>query len=327
MKPRIVLFGTPEFAAVSFRALLECGRYEIPLIVTQPDKPSGRGMQLTPPPVKILAEEFGVKVEQPVTLKGLSGSPLQGTETNAQLCRILNELAPLDIFIVVAYGKIIPRALLSFPRLGALNIHGSLLPRWRGAAPIHRALAAGDTQTGVCLMALEEGLDTGPVYSREIIELTEEDNFKTVHDTLAKLGADLLLRDLPAILAGELAPEPQPEEGITYAEKWQKTDQTINWQDLPEVTLNRIRASTPSPGARTSFKGQDLKVYSARLTEEKSGELPGKIIRVSEAGIEVATAGGKILSIREAQLAGRKKMTAGELIRGRLINSGEMLGC
>lgn len=332
MKPRLILFGTPEFAVCSFRALIECGRYDIPLVVTQPDKPSGRGMKLTPPPVKQLAEELGVSASQPTTLKGITynheaGQLHSDNVKNVDFCAQLNQLAPVDLLVVVAYGKIIPKALLEFTRLGAVNIHGSLLPRWRGAAPIHRALAAGDKQTGVCLMALEEGLDTGPVFSREIIELRPEDNFLSVHDTLAELGSDLLLRDLPAILSGELACQIQAEDGVTYAEKWERSDQIINWEEQPEVILNRIRASTPFPGARTLHKGQDLKLFDSALIAGITAEEPGKIIAISDSGIEVALSGGKILLTKEAQLAGKKRMNAGELTRGRLLSVGDKLGC
>jgi len=329
MKGRIVLFGTPAFAELAFRGVLEAGICDVPFVVTQPDRPSGRGMELTPPPVKKMAEEFGIPVFQPESLKGITfNQQLITTNTkNSALCEALNSSAPIDLLVVVAYGRIIPKALLDFTKMGALNIHGSLLPRWRGAAPIHRALAAGDQETGVCLMGLEEGLDTGPVFSKSSTPLAASDNFQTVHDRLALLGRELLLRDLPRILSRELLPVPQSEEGITYAEKWEKPDLEIQWAEPKETTLNRIRASTPFPGARTTLNGELVKIFKASEGGQVGQDLaPGTIYDLSGDRISVALTRGESLSLEELQLQGRRRLSAGDIIRGRGIKIGDVFG-
>lgn len=326
---RIVLFGTPYFAERSFRALLETDKYEIPLIVTQPDKPSGRGLELNPPPVKILGEEFKRKVVQPKSLKGLELKDrllVSTDERSKEIAETLNAVGPIDLFAVIAYGKIIPPALLKFPRLGAVNVHASLLPRWRGAAPIHRALAAGDSETGVCLMALEAGLDTGPVFSQLKTPILDEDNLRTLHDKLADLGRELLIRDLPGILSEKHVPAAQVEEGITYAEKWEKSDLEIIWDESPRVTFNRLRTCSPVPGARTTFKGEQVKLFGPVMGVKTSSEIPGTAIELVGGGLAIQLPENKQIVIEEIQLAGRRKLPAAEVIRGRGISLGERFG-
>jgi len=340
MKPRIVLFGTPDFAEEAFKPILADARYDVCLIVTQPDKPSGRGLELLPSPVKKLAGQARIPIAQPVSLRGLelAGGVLRSDNPKSQeLADLLNAIAPIDLFVVVAYGKIIPEALLNFPRLGAINVHGSLLPRWRGAAPIHRALAAGDTETGVCLMQLDPGLDTGPVFSEVRTPILPADNFGTLHDRLARLGGELLAKDLPAILDASIQSKPQPETGATHADKWTVQDLTLNWNAKPDVILNTIRASAPQPGARSTLKGELIKIFQAELKEgpihqkDQSGAIndtapPGTVLQLSDTEITVQLEESFQLLIRELQLAGRKRLPAGSVVRGRAIAEGDRFG-
>lgn len=329
MKPRLVLFGTPEFAEKAFRPLCESGDYEIPLIVTQPDKPSGRGLELTSSPVKELAEHFHIRVVQPESLRGinLASGKLHSPDPRSQeLVSELNRSAPIDLFIVVAYGKIIPEPLLQFPRLGALNIHASLLPRWRSTAPIHHALAAGDSETGVGIMQLEAGLDTGPVFSESKTPISEDDDFGTLHDRLASLGSELLSRELPAILSGSLKPRIQAQSGITHAGKWTADDLKIDWQAPPQVILNKIRASAPVPGARSTLNGELIKIFRAALRPGASSAEPGTVVALSSSEITIQLRESFQLLLRELQLAGRKRLSAGEIVSGRAIKQGDRLG-
>jgi len=331
-KPRLVLFGTPDFAARCFKPLLESSEYEVPFVVCQPDKPVGRGLTLASPPVKELALIHDIPVFQPSSLKGISlsdGVLTTSLETNSSLINALNKARPIDLFVVVAYGKIIPPALLHFPSCAPINVHGSLLPRWRGAAPVHRALAAGDTETGVGIMRLEEGLDTGPVYAEACTKVTEEDNFLTLHDRLADLGRDLLLRTIPGILSGSLEAQAQIEEGITYAEKWQKDDLEIRWNEPLQTTLNRIRASSPFPGARTTLAGSLIKIFAAEGyggAHPTTDISPGTVVETTDRGIVVQVALGERVVIREMQLPGKKRLPAIEIVRGRGIKVGDRFG-
>jgi methionyl-tRNA formyltransferase len=316
-KPRIILFGTPEFAAISFRALIETGLYDIPLIVTQPDRAVGRGLEITNSPVKSLALEKEIPLLQPKSLKGK-------TSESQDFIEVLSSLSPIDLFIVIAYGKIIPKALLEIPQICALNIHGSILPRWRGAAPIHRALAAGDKTTGVGIMRLEEGLDTGPVFSESITNIYPEDDFLTLHDRLAVLGKDLLLETIPKILSKTLTPREQNSEGVNYANKWEKADLEISWTDAPETTLNRIRASAPFPGARTKLNGNLVKVFKASGTSPHSSGLPaGTIVEITGEGAVVQLADEQRIVVKEIQLPGKKRLPIVEIARGRGIKVGD----
>ncbi|MCB0336930.1 MAG: methionyl-tRNA formyltransferase, partial [Bdellovibrionales bacterium] len=206
---RIIFFGTPDFAVPTLAALIDNPEFEVCAVVTQPDRPAGRGNKLTPSPVKQLALAHRLPVLQPERIKGTTSSFLEE----------LGKLAPIDLAIVVAFGQILPTRVLEFPRAGSLNIHASLLPRWRGAAPIHHAILAGDTETGVCLMKMEAGLDTGPVYVQEALAIAYDDTLGTLHDKLAQMGAQLLIQNLPAILTGSIQAEPQANEGLCYAHK------------------------------------------------------------------------------------------------------------
>lgn len=323
---RLLLFGTPEFAVAAFEPIFQDPEYQVVGVVTQPDKPSGRGMKLQPSPVKVLAGKHNVPVMQPNSLRGLefSDGKLRGnTEELTQFADAINIVLPVDLAIVVAYGKILPRAILDFPRLGALNVHASLLPRWRGAAPIQRTLFHGDSETGVCLMKLEEGLDTGPVYSEERISVSQTDNFATLHDRLATLGKEMIRRDVHAILRGDLKPRIQSTEGITYAGKWERADCQIRWEEQSTTTLNRIRASTPAPGAWTNLRGEAIKVFGAQAATHNERALPGTVVFCAQGKLIVATGTDQYIELTEIQLPGKTRLPTAEVLKGRSISVGD----
>jgi len=301
---RIVYAGTPEFAVPALAALIAAGRAPV-AVYTQPDRPAGRGRRLTASPVKQLAQEAGILVVQPPSLKP--------AEAQADLAA----LAP-DLMVVAAYGLILPRAVLSIPPLGGLNIHASLLPRWRGAAPIQRAILAGDTETGVCLMQMEPGLDTGPVFACEHLHLEADSTAASVHDRLATMGADLLMKRLDAILDRRLAPRPQSEQGVVYAHKIDKGEAWIDWAESALAIDRRVRAFNPWPVAQTGFDGRVLRVHAARPLpgEPVAGDIPpGTVLSARRDGVDVATGDG-ILRLQMVQLPGRKPIPASAWAQG-----------
>ncbi|MCL4167581.1 UNVERIFIED_CONTAM: hypothetical protein GTU68_042872, partial [Idotea baltica] len=250
-KPLSVLFfGSPEFAVRSLEALRGDSRYSINAVVTETDKPAGRGKKLRHTAVKEYALAKDLTVLQPSTIQ------------NEEFVRYINSQAKFDAFVVVAYGKIVPQSILDTPE-HPINVHGSLLPRWRGAAPIHRALMAGDSETGVAIMRMEAALDTGPVYSSETTPIKDEDTFGSIHDRLALIGARLLSDSLNDICQEMLTAKQQSEEGILYAEKWLSKDLKINWEEDAETCNRRIRTCAPFPGARCEFRGTLCKVFDA----------------------------------------------------------------
>ncbi len=310
---RIVYAGTPEFAVPALAALIAAGRPPV-AVYTQPDRPAGRGRRLTASPVKQLAQEAGIPVLQPASLKP--------AEAQADLAG----LAP-DLMVVAAYGLILPRAVLSIPPLGGLNIHASLLPRWRGAAPIQRAILAGDTETGVCLMQMEPGLDTGPVFACRHLHLEADATAASVHDRLAAMGADLLLERLDAILGGSLAPRPQSGEGVLYAHKIDKGEAWIDWAESARAIDRRVRAFNPWPVAQTAFDGRVLRVHAARPLpgEAVPGDVPpGTVLAARRDGVDVATGDG-ILRLQTVQLPGRKPIPASAWAHGGDL-AGRVLG-
>ena len=303
-RPRIVFMGTPQFAVSSLRACLEVG--DVVAVLTQPDKPKGRGQELSPPPVKQLALEKGVPVFQPAKLKGQNfGEVIKG-------------FAP-DVAVVTAYGRILPKDVLDAPRLGCLNVHASLLPRWRGAAPIQWAIAAGDEKTGTCLMQMDEGLDTGPVLARRETPIEPTDTSETLFDRLAQMGFELLVQELPRYLAGRLTPEPQPTEGVTLAPIIEKEEGRLDFA-RPAVELERrVRAFTPWPGTFTRLDGALLKVHKARLGHGRGQ--PGEVLDATAAGLEVACGEGSLF-LTEVQLEGKRRMGAAEFLAGRKLAKG-----
>lgn len=298
MAPRIVFMGTPAFAVPSLRACLEVG--EVVAVVTQPDKPQGRGQAMGISPVKALALERGLNVLQPLKLK------------QQNFGEVLRALQP-DVAVVTAYGKILPKDVLEAPRLGSLNVHASLLPRWRGAAPIQWAIASGDAKTGACLMKMDEGLDTGPVLACRELAIGPEDTSATMHEKLSELGYRTLLEELPRYLRGELTPVPQPSEGATYAPMIEKEQGALDFAKPAAELERRMRAFTPWPGSFTRFHGALLKVHRAKVAEGQ-GE-PGQVLTADAEGIEVACGTGS-LNLLEVQLEGKRRMSAKDFLAG-----------
>jgi methionyl-tRNA formyltransferase len=302
---RILFAGTPEFAVPSLRAVLGSG-HAVVGVLTQPDRPAGRGRRPRPSPVKALALTRGVPVLQPDSLKS---STVQAE---------LRTLAP-DLMVVVAYGLLLPPTVLELPTRGCVNVHASLLPRWRGAAPIQAALLAGDTRTGVCLMRLEPGLDTGPVYARAAVEIGPRETAVELHDRLSVLGAGLLTEHLDRILDRELRAEPQPEQGVTYAHRIQKRDARLNWEHTAVALDRQVRAYFGWPVADTLLDGEQLRVWRAEPAAVAGHGRAGTIIGVDDVGILVQTGDG-VLRLLEVQMAGRGRTAAVEFARGYLLD-------
>lgn len=308
---RIVFMGTPEFAVNSLRACLDIG--EVVAVFTQPDKPKGRGHELAAPPVKLLALEKGIEVLQPPKLKGMGfGEVIKKFDA--------------DVAVVTAYGRILPKDVLDAPKQGCVNVHASLLPRWRGAAPIQWAIAEGDPKTGVCLMQMDEGLDTGAVISRAELPIEPADTSATLHDKLSALGGEVLRRDLPRYLAGELRAVPQPTEGVTLARIIEKEDGRLDFSRPAVVLERRLRAFTPWPGAFTFLKEANggrtlLKVHKVRVAEHVAGEAPGTVLPSAPQTLRVACGEGSLLFL-EVQPEGRRRMTAAEFLSGRKLEPG-----
>jgi methionyl-tRNA formyltransferase len=308
---RIIFAGTPDFAAETLKALLSTN-HEICAVYTQPDRPSGRGRKLTASPVKQLALEHDIPVEQPLNFK----------EDEAK--QILANYQA-DLMIVVAYGLLLPQSVLDTPSLGCINVHASLLPRWRGAAPIQRAILAGDTETGVCIMQMEAGLDTGPVLSRASCPINIDDTAQTLHDRLAILGADTLLAVLPNIVELQSKAQSQNDELTCYAAKLLKPEAEIDWQQSADQLVRQIQAFNPWPVAQTNWQNQVFRIWSASLVSEKSSVAPGEIITVNKDSIDVATGDG-ILRLNHIQLPGKRAMPVADFLNANTIKAGEHFG-
>lgn len=304
----IVFAGTAPFAVPSLNALLAAG-HGLRAVYTQPDRPAGRGRKLTASAVKLAALAAGIEVYQPASLRG--------GEAAAQLAA----LAP-ELLVVVAYGLILPPQILAVPRRGALNVHGSLLPRWRGAAPVERALLAGDEQTGVTIMQMDEGLDTGPVLLQRALPIETGATGGSLRERLAQLGGDALIEALTGLQAGRMAPQPQPAQGACYAAKIGKQEALVDWT-LPAVQLERqVRAFSPSPLAHTFWRGERLRIGAARLGAGSGS--PGQVLAAGPQGIEVAC-GETSLWLTDMQPQGGRMLTAREFLAGRRLGAGECL--
>lgn len=306
----IVFMGTAELSCASLEKLAGSPEFSIVAVVTQPDKPRGRELKRTPPPVKVLAQKLKLPVLQPPKAR------------DEAFLRQLRELEP-DLVVVVAYGQILPQAILDTPRHGCLNVHTSLLPKYRGAAPIQWAIAEGERETGVTIMKMDAGLDTGPILSMRRTPILPTDDSGDLHNRLAQLGAELLVETIPGYVAGKIPPQPQPAEGATYATKIKKEDGRMDW-NLPAAKIwNRIRAFTPWPGAFTHLaegpKPQLLKIWRAEIVE-KSGA-PGAVLFADKAGIAVGCGQGA-LRILELQREGGRRLSAEQFLAGRPLKPG-----
>ena len=307
---RLVFMGTPEFAVPSLAALLREG-YEIVGVLTKEDQPAGRGQKLEASAVKQLAQAHGLMIQQPRTLR------------TAEAQDALAGLAP-DVIVVAAYGLILPQEVLDLPRFGCINVHGSVLPRWRGAAPIAAAILAGDVEAGVSIMRMDAGVDTGPMLSAAYLPIAVDDTTGTLTTKLAALGADLLVRTLPRWLAGELTPMPQPDEGVTWAQRITKEEGQIDWSEPAAQIERRVRAYQPWPTAYTRWNGLGLKVLRARADQESgdrgqesggSGQETGTIIAEKSGSAGVVTGRG-VLWLEEVQLAGKRATAIGAFLQG-----------
>lgn len=306
---RLVFAGTPAFAAASLQALAAAG-HEVVLVLTQPDRPAGRGMKLSPSEVKQAAQGLGIEIFQPPTLRDAAA------QARLRDCGA-------EAMVVAAYGLILPPAVLQLFPFGCINVHASLLPRWRGAAPIQRAILAGDSETGVCIMGMEQGLDTGPVFLAKSLPIGAGDTAASLHDKLAMLGASLLVEALPGIAAGTLIPRPQPAEGVTYAAKISKEEAAIDWNLDAKTLARRVRAFNPFPGCHTTLRSEALKIWRAAPFDADGPA--GRVLQIDGAGILVACGQGA-LRIEELQRAGGKRVGAAEFARGASLAVGEMLG-
>ena len=312
---RVGFAGTPEFAQVALADLHSAG-FKVPLVLTQPDRPAGRGMKLNPSPVKAFAQAHSMPVAQPRSLRLDGKYPEDAAQAQVALMA-----AKLDVLVVAAYGLILPQWVLDLPRLGCLNIHASLLPRWRGAAPIHRAIEAGDAQTGITLMQMDAGLDTGDMLQVEAVRIEPDDTTASLHDRLAALGGRMLIEVLRQAATGTLVRTPQPQQGITYAHKIDKSEGLIDWNLPAEVIARRVRAFDPFPGASTTLPdGTVLKVWRAQPIQSGTSALPGTVVAVDGHSLTVAC-GERALCVTELQRPGGKRLSAHDF----LLSAGPLL--
>jgi methionyl-tRNA formyltransferase len=308
---RIVFMGTPQLAGVSLLALLHSTRFQVAAAVTQPDQPQGRGLKLQPSPVKEIAQREQLPVLQPQRARDES---------------FLQDLKPLqpDLIVVVAYGQILPPGILELPRFGCLNVHTSLLPKYRGAAPIQWAILNDESETGVTLMKMDAGLDTGDIVAQERTPIQPDDTAETLHDRLGEMGAALLVNSLEAYVAGRLRPQPQPAEGVSQAPKIRKTDGRIDWQQPARAVWNRVRAMVPWPGAFTHLPAQPqprlLKIWQA-APDESSGQ-PGQVLCADKNGIVIGCGAGA-LRVLVLQREGGRRLKAQEFLAGQPLSAGQ----
>lgn len=306
MNKKIIFAGTPEFAAIALRAIAAAG-FDIPLVLTQPDRPKGRGMKAQASPVKDAAAQLGLTVAQPASLR---------TQEAAELI----SAQQADVMVVAAYGLILPQNILNIPRHGCLNIHASLLPRWRGAAPIQRAIEAGDTHTGVCIMRMDAGLDTGAIISTHSLPIASTDTAQDVHDALATIGAAAIVADLQHL--DQLTATPQPELGVSYAAKLSKAEAKIDWTQPAAVIERKIRAFNPVPGAWTYHQGKPLKIWRARLCDQHG---PAGTVLAADGHQWIVACADAALSLELIQPAGSKAMSVAAFLAGNHVLVGSKL--
>ncbi len=318
---KVIFAGTPEFAATALKDLHEAG-FEIPLVLTQPDRPAGRGMQLHASAVKQYAQQHGIDVLQPLSLRMDSKDPQRAAEAKAAHERLL--ATDYDVMVVAAYGLILPRSTLDIKP--CINIHGSLLPRWRGAAPIHRAIEAGDAETGVTIMQMDAGLDTGDMCLVERLPITADDTTASLHDKLADLGGRLIVEALEMSACGGLPRTPQPAEGVNYAHKIEKAESQIDWHQDAEAIARRLRAFNPFPGGATQYGDESIKVWEAHADPAIAvgTAAPGTVLSAGADGVRVACGNG-VLCMTLLQRAGGKRLAAGDFLRGFDLPEGAVL--
>lgn len=311
---RFAFFGTPDFAVPSLDALLALSDHghDIALVVCQPDKPKGRGKKVLAPPVKERALEHQLRVAQPTTLKA-------GTEDGEAFFELFQSLN-IDLAVVAAYGRILPNRLLKHPPHGFVNVHGSLLPRWRGAAPIQRAIQAGDPTTGIALMDMVFELDAGDVYVESEMNITDSDDALSLSQKLAQRGKELLIQWIPEILKGSLPKTPQPEDGVTYASMLKKSESRLDWDQPARQLFNHVRAMHPWPGSVTTFQGEPIKLFSPYLVDETSTGQPGLIVEDTKT-LHIQTKKG-LIGFHEIQQQSRKRVNVGDFLRGRKLEAG-----
>jgi methionyl-tRNA formyltransferase len=320
---RIAFAGTPEFAVAMLNGVLE-GGHDVGLVLTQPDRPAGRGLKLQPSPVKRIAQRHGIPVVQPRSLR-LDGK----YPDDAHGARESLHAAQVDVMVVAAYGLLLPQWVLELPRLGCINVHASLLPRWRGAAPIQRAIEAGDATTGITIMQMDEGLDTGDILLARALPIGARDSAATLLERLSVLGAELIAAALADLSRGALERVPQPQEGVTYARKIDKAEAAIRWDQSADVIERRIRALDPFPGASTRLDTGLIKIWRAELagpdgTAAAAGAAAGEIVALSPAGILVACGSGA-LRLTELQRSGGKRLAARDFLAGHQLLPGQRL--
>lgn len=310
---KVVFMGTPDFAVPSLTEMVKAG-FNIVAVVTQPDRPGGRGKKIRKTPVKLAAEELGLQVFQPAKVRDPGFVQ--------ELCRLNPEL-----IVVAAFGQLLPGEILKLPRYGCVNVHASLLPAYRGAAPIHRAVINGEQSTGVTIMQMDAGLDTGAMLLQDKITIGPEDTVGVVHDRLALLGGGLLVKAMQLIGTGRTAPVPQEDAKSSYAAMLKREDEIICWSEAAAVIINRVRGLNPWPGARTELGGKVLKIWRVSLAEGPSvGGKPGQVLEASTGRGILVQAGNAVLSLDELQLQGRKSMQAADFLRGNALTPGIMLG-
>lgn len=308
---RVIFAGTPDFSVPSLRALIDAG-HDVRAVYTQPDRPAGRGRRLTASPVKEIATAVGLPVYQPATLRG------------DEAATILNALGA-DLMVVAAYGLLLPQAVLDAPALGCINVHASLLPRWRGAAPIQRCILAGERESGITIMGMEAGLDTGPMFLQRSVPLAADETGGSLHDKLAGLGASALMEALPGIADRTLVPEPQNDSLATYAKKLGKEEALVDWRNSAAALERMVRAFDPWPVAQTKLDGTVIRLWSCTLPDAVAGSAqPGRVVRTGKAGIDVATGSG-LLRVTRLQPPGKRPMSAADFLNARSLE-GKTLG-